>query len=135
MEREAIKKYKGLIGAVVEKTDTGYSAYTEKHPVYTTGRTVTELIENLVEALNLYLEDHNEYVTHKNIKLNFDFKLFFQYYRVLNSRFLAERIGMNPTLLSQYVQGKKTPSSKQADKILTGIHEIGKELAELNLVS
>ena len=135
MKGEVIKKRTGIIIAVVERTNTGYSAYTEKYPVYTTGRTVTELIENLVEALNLYLEDHNEYVTHKNIKLNFDFKLFFQYYRVLNSKFLAERIGKNPTLLSQYVQGKKTPSSKQADKILSGIHEIGKELAELNLVS
>ncbi len=135
MEREAIKKYKGIIIAVVEKTETGYSAYTDRYPVYTTGRTVTELMENLREALNFYLEDQHTNITHNNIKLNFDFKLFFQYYRVLNSKFLAERIGMNPTLLSQYVQGKKKPSSKQADKILTGIHEIGKELVELNLVS
>ena len=135
MEGVAIKKRKGIITAVVEKTDTGYSAYAEKYPVYTSGGTITELVKNLKEALNFYLEDRNEYVTNHNIKFNFDFKLFFQYYRVLNSKFLAERIGMNPTLLSQYVQGKKTPSSKQADKILSGIHEIGKELSELNLVT
>jgi predicted RNase H-like HicB family nuclease len=134
MEKTGLKKRTGTIKAIVEKTDTGYSAYTEKYPVFTTGRTVTELTNNLVEAMNLFLEDQQEYVTPKNIKLNFDFKLFFQYYRVLNSRFLAERIGMNPTLLSQYVQGKKKPSSKQAAKILTGIHEIGQELSELNLV-
>ena len=131
----AMKKRKGIITAIVEKTDTGYSAFTEKYPVYTTGRTVTELIENLKEALNFYLEEKNEFITHQNIKLNFDLILFFQYYRVLNSKFLAERIGMNPTLLSQYVQGKKIPSSKQAGKILSGIHEIGKELVELNLVT
>jgi predicted RNase H-like HicB family nuclease len=135
MEKVRLKKRTGSIIAIVEKTDTGYSAYSEKYPVYTTGRTVTELIDNLVEAMNLFLEDQNEYVSHKNIKLNFDFKLFFKYYRVLNSKFLAERIGMNPTLLSQYVQGKKKPSSRQAHKILTGIHEIGKELTELNLVT
>ena len=135
MVRVALKKRKGLITAIVEKTDTGYSAYAENYPVYTSGRTVTELIENLKEALNFYFEEHNEYVTQKNIKLNFDFKLFFQYYRVLNSKFLADRIGMNPTLLSQYVQGKKKPSVKQAKKILTGIHEIGIELSELNLVT
>ena len=135
MEKAGLKKRTGSIIATVEKTDTGYSAYSEKYPVFTTGRTVTELIDNLIDAMNLFLEDQNEYVSHKNIKLNFDFKLFFQYYRVLNSKFLAERIGMNPTLLSQYVQGKKKPSSKQTHKILTGIHEIGKELSELNLVT
>ena len=135
MEKTGLKKRRGTIEAIVEKTDTGYSAYAEQYPVFTTGRTVTELTANLVDAMNLYLEDHRAYVTPMNIKLNFDFKLFFQYYRVLNSKFLAERIGMNPTLLSQYVQGKKKPSAKQADKILMGIHEIGQELSELNLVT
>jgi len=135
MKKDRLKKRTGIIVATVEKTNTGYSAYSEKYPVFTTGKTVTELIDNFVEAMNLFLEDQNEYITHKNIKLNFDLKLFFQYYRVLNSKFLAERIGMNPSLLSQYVQGKKKPSPKQAGKILTGIHEIGKELSELNLVT
>lgn len=130
-----MKKVKGTITAIVEKTSTGYSAFAEDLPVYTTGRTVTELTQNLKEALDLYLEDQNEYVTQDNLKIKFDLKLFFQHYRVLNSKYLAERIGMNPTLLSQYVQGKKTPSPKQTEKILAGIHEIGKELAELNLVS
>ncbi len=129
-----MKRKKGTINATVEKTDTGYSAYVEHYPVYTTGRTATELLENLTEAMNLYLEDQNQFVSQPNIKLNFDFKLFFQYYRVLNAKYLARRIGMNPTLLSQYVQGKKRPSPNQADKILNGIHEIGKELSELNLV-
>jgi hypothetical protein len=42
--------------------------------------------------------------------------------------------GMNPTLLSQYVQGRKIPSDSQRDKILLGIHQIGQELAEINLI-
>jgi len=41
---------------------------------------------------------------------------------------------MNPTLLSQYVQGHKKPSDSQIEKILTGIQQIGKELAEINLI-
>jgi hypothetical protein len=41
---------------------------------------------------------------------------------------------MNPTLLSQYVRGKKHPSSKQTDKIIQGIQSIGKELADARLV-
>lgn len=53
--------------------------------------------------------------------------------KVLNANFLAKRIGINLTLLSQYVSGKKRPSSEQTDKIVQGIQSIGQELAELNL--
>lgn len=42
---------------------------------------------------------------------------------------------MNESLLSQYVKGVKTPSQKQLDRILKGIHEIGKELSEIHLVA
>ncbi len=41
---------------------------------------------------------------------------------------------MNPTLLSQYVQGHKKPSEAQTEKILYGIHQIGQELSEINLI-
>ena len=51
------------------------------------------------------------------MKFEIDFKQFFQYYKVLNSKFLADKIGMNPTLLSQYVQGHKKPSDTQTEKI------------------
>jgi transcriptional regulator with XRE-family HTH domain len=89
----------------------------------------------LVEALNLYFEDDGFKIDEKNIDLEFDLKQFFQYYRVINAKFLADRIGMNPTLLSQYVQGRKKPSAIQTGKILNGIREIGRELSELSLAS
>jgi hypothetical protein len=41
---------------------------------------------------------------------------------------------MNPALLSQYVQGRKKPSDAQTQKILSGIHQIGQELLEINLI-
>jgi len=125
---------KKRVKAIVEKTKTGFSAYTEEYPVFTTGRTPSDLLENIVEALNLYFEDDGIQVTQKNVKLEIDLKQFFQYYRVINAKFLAERIGMNPTLLSHYVQGRKKPSQQQTEKILNGIHSIGRELAEINLV-
>jgi hypothetical protein len=37
---------------------------------------------------------------------------------------------MNQSLLAQYIAGKKTPSTNQTKRILTGVHEIGKELVE-----
>ena len=129
-----MKTMKNKIVLILEKTDTGFSAYTVDYPIFTTGKTITELLENAFEAANLFFEEEDIKLTHDNIKFEVDFKQFFKYYRVLNSKFLAERIGMNPTLLSQYVQGRKKPSDNQRDKILFGIHKIGQELSEINLI-
>ena len=128
-----MKTYKKKMKIVFEKTGTGFSAYSDEFPIFTIGRTVPELINNSYEAAQLYFEDKYK-ITHENLKFEIDFAQFFQYYKVLNSKFLAEKIGINPTLLSQYVQGHKKPSENQAEKILTGIHQIGQELSEINLI-
>lgn len=128
-----MKTLRKKIKVTVEKTDTGFSAYCNDYPVYTTGEKFIELLENVVEALNLFLEDQKVHIKADNIEFQLDLKQFFQYYRVINSKFLAQRIGMNETLLSQYVQGRKKPSSNQTQKILHGIQEIGRELSNLNL--
>lgn len=129
-----MKNTKKKIKMIVEKTDTGFSAFSDDYPIFTTGRTIPELIDNAFEAANLCFEEDGIKITHENVKFEIDFKQFFQYYKVLNSKFLAEKIGMNPTLLSQYVQGHKKPSDSQTEKILLGIHQIGKELSEINLI-
>ena len=126
---------KRKIVVIVEKTNTGFSAFAVDYPAFTTGKTISELSKNIVEALNLYFEDDEIHITTRNINFEIDLKQFFQHYRVINSKFLAERIGMNPALLSQYVQGRKKPSAQQTEKILNGINEIGRELSELSLVS
>ena len=129
-----MKKTKRKITIIIEKTGTGFSAYSEEYAIFTTAKTIPELIGNVIEASNLYFEEQGELITQDNINFLVDFKQFFQYYKVLNAKFLAERIGMNTTLLSQYVQGRKRPSSEQTEKILTGIHQIGRELSEINLI-
>ena len=119
---------------ILEKTKTGYSAYSEDKPIYTSGQTIHELQLNALEASNLYLEEFNKSIQIDKIELEIDFKQFFEYYKVINSKHLARRIEMNESLLSQYVNGKKKPSKKQVDRIVEGLHEIGKELMELSLV-
>jgi hypothetical protein len=128
-----MKNIRKKIHVKVEKTATGFSACTEREAVFTTAEHTAELYVHLIEGLNLFYEEEEVYVTKENLKLSFDLKQFFQYYRVLNANFLAERIGMNPTLLSQYVRGVKIPSEKQTEKIIQGIRAIGKELADLDL--
>lgn len=118
----------------VEKTDTGFSAFSEDYPIFTTGKSIPELINNAYEATEFYFEEEKIKIEPNDIKFEIDFKQFFKYYKVLNAKFLAEKIGMNETLLSQYVQGHKKPSAKQTKKILSGIHQIGQELSGINLL-
>jgi len=129
-----MKTTKKKIDMIIEKTKTGFSVYAKDFPIFTTGKTIADLINQTYEAVTFYFEEQNIKVTHDNINFEVDFKQFFQYYKVINSKVLAEKIGMNPTLLSQYVQGRKKPSDQQTDKILFGIHQIGRELSELNLI-
>ena len=119
------------IRLTVEKTTTGFSAYCEAYPVYTTGKSFTELQSNAVEAINLFLSDQALQITKKDVVFEIDLKQFFQFYRVINAKFLAQRIGMNETLLSQYVKGRKKPSITQTSRILSGIQEIGQELSSI----
>jgi hypothetical protein len=119
---------------LIERTKTGYSAYCEDKPIFTSGQTIHELHLNALEATNLFLEEYGKKVTIDKIDLEIDFKQFFEYYKVINAKHLAKRIAMNETLLSQYVNGKKKPSKKQVNRIVEGLHEIGKELMELSLV-
>jgi len=129
--KTAIKK----IEIILEKTDTGYSAFCVNYPIYTTGRTFYELMDYGREAANLCFEDESVGITQKNLKFDVDFSLFFQYYRVINTKVLADKIGMNHTLLSQYVQGRRRASEKQTEKILFAIHQIEHELSKLNRFS
>jgi predicted RNase H-like HicB family nuclease len=129
-----MKKQVKRIYMIVERTETGFSAYSEQFPIFTTGKTIPELVDHAYEAVALFFEDQEVIISPNNVQFEIDFKQFFQYYKVLNSKFLAVKIGMNPSLLSQYIQGHKKPSSKQTEKILAGIHQIGQELSEINLI-
>ncbi len=131
MKIEIMKSRKKKIKVIVEKTNTGFSAFGNDQSVFTSGGSIPELMANALEAFNLFFEEEGEILTMEDLKFEIDFQQFFQYYRVINAKFLAKKIGMNPTLLSQYVQGRKKPSENQTEKILSGIHQIGKELMEI----
>jgi len=122
---------------IVEKTSTGFSAYAEdfeKYSVGTTGDTLSELKRNIFDAMAAHLEAlYKKPIKIERITLKFDLPQFFGYYKEINARAVAKRVGINPSLLSQYVNGKKIPSDKQVKKILTGIRDLGKELMELDL--
>jgi len=99
---------------IVEKTDTGFSAYALDSPIFTTGQSATEIINSAYEATAFHFEGEDEKVGPNDVRFEIDFKQFFKYYKVINAKFLAEKIGMNATLLSQYVSG--TPPLKETNR-------------------
>jgi DNA-binding transcriptional regulator YdaS (Cro superfamily) len=123
---------KKKITVIIEKTRDGFSAYAKDYPIYTTGSFINELFNNIHEAFSFYFE--NEEFDASCLSYELDFRQFFKYYKVLNSKALAGKIGMNPSLLSQYVSGHKKPSKSQSRRILYGINRIGQELAEMSVI-
>ena len=119
------------IKMIVEKTRTGYSAYADKYPVYTAGGDLDELKSNIVDALNLNFEE-GKTVREEDIRIVLDLPQFFEFYKVINAKALSKRIGMNQSLLAQYIKGNKKPSSAQKKRILKGVQKVGRELAEVS---
>jgi len=122
------------IEMIVERTKTGYSAYAAKYPVYTVGSSLKELKDNILEALNLHFEEQGKIVTEKDLKIALDLPRFFEFYKVINAKALSERIGINQSLLAQYIKGNKKPSPAQTQRILKGVQQVGKELASIRFI-
>jgi predicted RNase H-like HicB family nuclease len=122
------------IEMILEKTKSGYSAYAEKYPVYTVGKSLDQLKVNILEALNLYFEKENKSVTERDLKITLDLPQFFEFYKVINAKALSERIGMNQSLLAQYIKGNKKPSPLQTQRILKGVQKVGTELAAIRFL-
>lgn len=122
------------IEMIVEKTRTGYSAYADKYPVVTVGKTLEELKSNMIESLNLYFGSKRELLTERNLKITLDLPQFFEFYKVINAKALSERIGMNQSLLAQYIKGIKKPSANQTNRILKGVQQVGHELSSIRFL-
>lgn len=54
---------------------------------------------------------------------------FFLTHKEINVAEFARRIGMNPTLLRNYINGFKKPSKEREQEILDHIHKLGEEMA------
>jgi hypothetical protein len=125
---------KPTINISIIKEDIGYSATCtiQKKFIGTQGDNYTELQVNIVESVNLAFEEEGFIYTISEINLNYDMHSFFEFFKVINAKALSERIGINQSLLAQYIKGHKKPSSVQKKRILTGVQELGRELASVH---
>ena len=112
---------------LVEKTGTGYSAYSEEFGILATGKTLKLAYQDAKDGLADQCEYMGEDVNQYQFEFTYDLPALFEAYR-LNVDALAEYLGMNATLISQYINRKKVPSKKQKDRIETGIHQYAQAL-------
>ena len=121
---------------MVIKEGVGYSATSTigNRFVGTEAETFEELKAGMLEAINLTFEDVEIEYTLEDFRFEFDLESFFDFYKVINAKALSERIGMNQSLLAQYIKGIKKPSPAQTRRILLGVQQIGRELTEVRFL-
>ncbi len=124
------------IKVTILKEDKGYSAHAsvKNNFIASEADSFECLITNFIQAVNFTFEKKGISYTKEELKFTYDLTSFFENYKVINAKALSERIGMNQSLLAQYINGIKQPSSSQIKRILLGVQQVGRELAEINFI-
>lgn len=132
------------LNVVIEKGTDGYGAYLEDVVGITGfGITVDEAKQDIIDSINEYVDFCKEEGIDYEEELNnseqatfiykFDLQNLFEHFSFINVTELAERIGMNPSLLRKYKKGITFAGEKQRQKIETALHEFGQELLNVQL--
>ena len=129
-------KNKPKIKLNIIKENEGYTAVGQwrNRSLVTCGDTWAELQTMIIDMLNLTFEDLGYTYTIDEIEFTYDLASFFEFYNIINAKALSERIGMNQSLLAQYIKGIKKPSTTQTKRILQGVQQIGRELSEVRFL-
>lgn len=123
---------------IVEKTDTGYSAYLDGiDGIIAVADTFSELRGNMQEAIELFLETAKEFDENIpdlltgdfDLNFKFDVQTFFEWLsKSMTQKGLSEIAEMNETLISQYSTGVKKPGPKQLKRMETALHRFADDL-------
>ncbi|CEJ71244.1 hypothetical protein BN1195_03589 [Chryseobacterium oranimense G311] len=129
------------IKLILEKSSTGYSAFSENLPgLVTAGENIDEVKENFKEVLEMqadYLEEkgknkESEELRNASVTYYLDLKTFFEYYSLFNKSELAKYLDINPSLLRRLSSGREELSDKKALQIKNGLHKLASELNQFD---
>jgi len=119
------------INVIVEKKDNGYSAVCADHPISIEANSIADLINKTQKAAVQHFDGTGATITSDNFDFSLDLKQFFQFYKLLNPKFVASEMGINPTVFSKFIQGRQEPSQEETRLILEGLKKIGQELTDV----
>jgi len=128
---------------ILEKGKDEYWVTVESLPgCYALGKTMEEAITNAKDAITEHiseLKEVNEIIPeifqnqNYEFQIKYDLQTLFEHFKVINKTVLAEKAGINSSLLRQYSSGLAFASEKQKAKIENAIREIGTGLLEVSL--
>ncbi|MGP2569958.1 type II toxin-antitoxin system HicB family antitoxin [Ornithobacterium rhinotracheale] len=127
------------IKIILEKTNTGYSAYSKDLPgAVSAGESIEEVKENFEEVRSLLVDDFLEQgkvqqaKELKNAKFMFylDLKTFFEYYSLFNKSELAKYLGLNPSHLRRLSIQNVELSEQKSLQIQRGLHQLADDLKQ-----
>ncbi len=131
------------INVIIEKTNTGYSAYSpDITGCIATGENVSEVKEQFSGALEFHRDGIKEdgetlpEALQSEYTLNFtiDLPTFFAWmHGVMTKTGIANIADMNRDLVNHYANGRRKPSQKQLFKIETALHKLGHDLLGVQL--
>lgn len=103
--------------------------------LYGYGGSPREAKEDMLEGyeeIKEILSEEGKKATELEFVYNYDVASFFKYFDFLNISKVAERAGINPSLMRKYVAGVNNPGEGQYIKLQKAIHSIVAELAAAN---
>lgn len=104
-----------------------------KHGLAGYGPTVDAAVKDLLVARQEYIDIDGVDMPELEMNFKYDLWAFFDKFP-LNASLVAKQIGINPSLMRQYISGNKKPSQKRMEEIQRGIRNLGKTLSDISLV-
>lgn len=143
MNKGVEKINKNLMKIILEKSDTGFSAYAQNEKaIYTAGETYEEVRENILEVIEYRIEylkeigklDEAKRLTAVELEYYLDVQQFFDQYSMINKSKFANFIGMNPSLMRKLSKGIVALSDNKAKQIEDGLHRLAGEFSKVHFV-
>ena len=120
-----------------EPGEKNYSCLLTVKPIKGTvlgcGSSAKAAIEDMLKGWNEtteYLKEEGEEVPALEIEYRFDVGSLFCYYDFVNIAGVAREIGLNPSVIRQYVIGMRKPSIERKKLIITGLKSLADKMQQ-----
>lgn len=120
-----------------EPGEKNYSCLLTVKPIKGTvlgcGSSAKAAIEDMLKGWNEtteYLKEEGEDVPALEIEYRFDVGSLFSYYDFVNIAGVAREIGLNPSVIRQYVIGTRKPSAERKKLIITGLKSLADKMQQ-----